>query len=110
MKENCDTRQNCKSDIFRESKTIAKYLNSNRSQIVNLLLSYESLETAQDEINRSIKALRAIKREMKYLCNSGVNYISSFFPINLPLYSLVLFGIIPSFIAKKIYIRPSELA
>jgi len=71
-------------------------------------LSYESFEVAQDEINRSIKALRAIKREMKYLCNSRVDRISSFLPINLPLYSLVLFGIVPSFMAKKVYMRPPK--
>jgi len=73
-------------------------------------LSYESLETAQDEINRSLKTFKAIKREMKYLYNSKVNCISSLFPINLPLYSLVLFGIVPSFMTKKVYIRTSELA
>jgi len=118
MRENYNIHQNFKLNIYRKAKTIAKYLNSNRSQIINILLSYESLETARDEINRSVKTLRAIKREMKYLCNSRVNYISSLFPINLPViflntfwHSTILYGeesLYPSIRIGKAYFRENN--
>lgn len=97
------------SIIPKKAKAIAINLIAHRDELINILLSYESFETARDEIDRSVKALKLIGREKKYLLDDKIEHISTFLPINLPLYSLVLFGIIPSFAAKEIYIRPTDL-
>ena len=82
----------------------------NKEKLVNCLLNYESFETVNNEIERSLDCLLNIRKEKKYLETVCVNSISVFLPINLPLYSLVLFAVIPSFQSLNIYLRPPLLA
>jgi len=101
---------NHKNVILKKTKALAKKLIIHRSRLINILLTYESLETAQDEIDRSIRMLKATEEEIKFLSVAKANYISSFLPINLPLYSLMLFSVVPSLTTiKEVYVRPPEL-
>lgn len=81
-----------------------------KPELIALLTDYETHETAHDEISRSIEALRGVEEEFKPITDplQGIT-MATFFPLNLPLYSLVLFGIIPSFFTSNIYIRPPEV-
>jgi aldehyde dehydrogenase (NAD+) len=85
-------------------------ISCNRQKLVNLLSKYETYETACDEIERSIQALQGMDEELKNLQKplSGL-VTSTFFPLNLPLYSLVLFGIVPSAFSANVFIRPPEI-
>lgn len=98
-----------KSFIIDRAKKLADEISLKRKAIVNLLLDYESYETATDEINRSLRCLNNIKTELKYLSCKKVNSISVFFPLNLPLYSLVLFAVIPSLMTESVFVRPPLL-
>ncbi len=85
-------------------------LKRNKTKLVNLLLDYETYETAIDEFDRSVETLRGLKKEHTGIQNRREDlFIATFFPLNLPIYSLVLFGIAPCFFAKKVFIRPPEI-
>lgn len=81
-----------------------------RKELVELLMQYETHATAEDEIERSLSAIRGLRTEFSHIKKPLSDLtISTFFPLNLPLYSLVLFGIIPSAFAKNVFIRPPEV-
>lgn len=90
-------------------KTILDKIIKNKEAITKILLEIESYETVEDEIFRSIDCLKNIKIEKKYLASSKVKYISAFFPVNLPLYSLIIFGFVPSLMAERIFIKAPEV-
>ncbi len=89
---------------------LASKILQRRYDLVGLLSQYETYETANDEIERSVEALRGMSKELSAIKHPLSNLtISTFFPLNLPLYSLVLFGIAPSVFARQVYIRPPEI-
>jgi hypothetical protein len=88
-----------KDCIIKESSTLER-----------ILLGYESYETFMDEFTRSIDALNNIGREESFLLGNQVGYISTYLPVNLPLYSLVLYGFIPSLMARRNFIKPPKKA
>ncbi|MCK9273261.1 aldehyde dehydrogenase family protein [Candidatus Gracilibacteria bacterium] len=81
-------------------------MKKNRGKIISELLIYESYEAAEDEFLRAVDCLENIEIEKNYLIESNVSSVSAFTPINLPLYSLILFAIVPSLLSKKVYVRP----
>jgi aldehyde dehydrogenase (NAD+) len=98
------------TSFIKLSNEFADILDSRSVDIFELLKTYETYDVVQDEIARSINTLRGLESEMKNITNPKINLnISTFFPLNLPLYSLVLFGIAPSMFSNKVYIRPPEV-
>jgi acyl-CoA reductase-like NAD-dependent aldehyde dehydrogenase len=83
----------------------AEYLERNQEAIRRILVRHESHETAVAEIESSIDALRNLHRELVYLRRRRVDTIAVFLPINLPLYSLMLFAAIPSLMADRVDVR-----
>lgn len=96
-------------DIYQKSNKFADFIKSIKEELIEILLEYESYETAYHEIDRTLKCLYNIRTEGKYLAHGNINSISAFFPLNLPLYSLMLFAVIPSFMAKNVFVRPPLL-
>lgn len=90
---------------FRFAQRICK----NRDEICHILSAYESYETVQHELFQSFDTLTNIDREALFL-NSHVKRISVFLPVNLPLYSLVLFCLVPSFVTDRIVLRAPAYA
>lgn len=79
---------------------------NHRDDIHACLRDYESQSTIEDEIERSLSALDGVYSE--YFDVNELRYeltLATFFPLNLPLYSLVLFAVIPSVLCKRVYIR-----
>lgn len=97
------------NDIIKNTQRLAALIENNKNQLMDILTTYESYETALDEITRSLDCLQNINIEIPYLCFKKIDSMSVFFPLNLPLYSLVLFAIIPSFTSRKIFARPPNL-
>ncbi len=102
-------KKTSKKTILELSKELARRIQEKKEALTTLLLDYESFETAKDELSRSKDCLENIEKEIDYLTMSKVKTMCTFFPVNLPLYSLVIFGLIPSFMSEKVFIRPPHL-
>jgi acyl-CoA reductase-like NAD-dependent aldehyde dehydrogenase len=96
--------------FFEGCKKLSAYIEQHQDSLITLLRRYETDDAAHDEITRSIEALRGVSAEMAMINDplQGLN-IATIFPLNLPLYSLVIFGVIPSAFAKNVFIRPPEV-
>jgi aldehyde dehydrogenase (NAD+) len=96
--------------FFKACNVLAMKIEENRENLTNLLQKYETYETVQDELERSLEALAGFEKEFSTIKKplSGL-IVATFFPLNLPLYSLILFGVAPSRYAANVYIRPPEV-
>lgn len=83
----------------------ADHLERDQALIIQLLTKHESYEAAVGELHSSIDALRNLHRELVGLRQGAVADISVFLPINLPLYSLILFAAVPSLMADRVDVR-----
>lgn len=82
----------------------AQVLKSKKEDIKKVLIKYESNAVINDEIHRSVECLENIKDLNRYF-NGSIQKVCTFFPLNLPLYSLILFGIVPSVNSNEVIIR-----
>jgi acyl-CoA reductase-like NAD-dependent aldehyde dehydrogenase len=91
-------------------RELSVLIQGRRKELAKLLGTYETYETIQDEIQRSINALDGAGDEFANILDplEGLT-IATFFPLNMPLYSLVIFGILPSAFANHVYLRPPEV-
>ncbi len=86
---------------------LADHLDAQREIITGILATYETAEVVEHEINSSIKALRNIRVEYENFNQpNGKVTASCYLPVNMPLYSLILYGVLPSYYFETIYIRP----
>lgn len=81
------------------------HLEALRPQLLSVLSEHETHEAATDEIERSVKALRGLHREFEHLRSASGGDLAVFLPVNLPLYSLVLFAAVPSIMAERVFVR-----
>lgn len=91
------------------AKLLSK-INSSESQIFELLKTYEPTNVIEDELFRTRDYLINIDYEFQGLDTSQIPenlQVASFLPVNLPLYSLILFGFAPSMVAARVITRPS---
>jgi acyl-CoA reductase-like NAD-dependent aldehyde dehydrogenase len=96
--------------FFDICDSLAQTIEVKKSELIQLLTHYETHETAEDEILRSIEALSGMRKEFSGIKTPLENLsIATFFPLNLPLYSLILFAIAPSAFAQHIFLRPPEV-
>lgn len=102
-------REKIQVAITNQCSCLIHTIKLNYNTILYELLTYESFEAAEDEIRRSIDCLQNISQEFEWLSYGKVNLLCSIIPINLPLYSLVLFGIIPGFMSEEVIVRPPIL-
>jgi aldehyde dehydrogenase (NAD+) len=87
------------------AEACADHLEACADQVISVLTQHESFEAANDEVERSIDALRNLHRELAHLRRGVVDSLAVFVPINLPLYSMVLFGAVPSLMTSRVDLR-----
>lgn len=93
---------------MKQKDKLIAIIEQDQEKIVDILISCEPYATAKDEIERSLMTLRGFEKEFsKVKSSKKVGAISTFLPINLPLYSLVLFAIAPSYFADIVHVRVS---
>ena len=92
---------------MQKCKELSDKIETEREQLIEILKRYEPKEVAEYEIDRCLYALRTVGCNNDYF-DKRVDKISVFLPSNLPLYSLILFGIIPSFTTKSLTLKPNS--
>lgn len=97
-------------EFYQRVDTLCQSIKENKQSIKNFLCVYETTATAEDEIERSINTLEGLRDETKEYSRPTVDLkVAVFFPLNLPLYSLILFAVAPHFFAKEVFVRCPEV-
>ncbi len=94
-------------EIRIHANAFADHLLSHSNVIHGVLRRYQSKDVVDDEIQRSVEMLRNIDELQSYFI-SKVNKVSAFLPLNLPLYSFVLFAAVPSYQSLELVVRAPE--
>ncbi|GGY12289.1 hypothetical protein GCM10007160_43660 [Litchfieldella qijiaojingensis] len=89
-------------DLCRE---LSVSLDVRKDKIVSSLSSYQCTNVTEDEIERSKDLLDNITENRQYFVKY-VRGVTSFLPLNQPLYASICFGFIPSLMARDTSIRP----
>ena len=95
-------------EINVKAQSLAFSLLEKKEEIIEVLLNYECYNVAIDEIDRSLDLLLNLAQNKNFFNGAKVSFTASFLPVNQPLYSFVSFGVIPSFMSEKVYIKPSS--
>lgn len=97
------------TEIVQLALRVADTIERNEGLLVSAMLEYEPYGAVKDQLERSVSALRNISVEFDNF-DFKLNKYAAFLPLNLPLYSIVLFGIIPSFYSDRVIVRAPKLA
>jgi acyl-CoA reductase-like NAD-dependent aldehyde dehydrogenase/predicted nucleotidyltransferase len=95
------------ADIEAHAASFADHLLKNRRLVHGILRKYQSWEVVEDEIRRSVEALGTLGEVERYFVGS-ISKVAVFLPLNLPLYSFVLFAAVPSYLSRDVVVRPPE--
>lgn len=82
---------------------IKNKLEENKDKILEILKEIETEKVALEEYNLSLEALSNSSKYTKV----NADIISSYMPMNLPLYSLIIYTVIPRICANQSNYRPS---
>uniref|UniRef100_A0AC34GXY5 Aldehyde dehydrogenase domain-containing protein n=1 Tax=Panagrolaimus sp. ES5 TaxID=591445 RepID=A0AC34GXY5_9BILA len=100
---------NQSKDFITKSKLLKASILKNVKTLHHILSEIQPYKVTTFEIEHSVKTLDMININAGFFYKK-VDYISVFMPSNLPLYSFILFGIVPSFMTnKKLFIKPNQL-
>lgn len=91
-------------EIRKNADNLADHILKNRKALHYILRKFENYDVVEDEINKSADVLKNIA-DLKEYFTGRVNLISTFLPLNIPLYSFVLFAVIPSYQARSLAVR-----
>ncbi|CAO5682407.1 MAG: NAD/NADP-dependent betaine aldehyde dehydrogenase [Holosporales bacterium] len=81
-----------------------------KNELITILSDYQTKNVTEYEIERSVKTLENLNNNRIFFERDKLSYcIASMLPSNLPLYSFILFGVIPGLICDRVYIRPNNL-
>lgn len=97
------------NEFIGQLQILKKNILENEDKLYKTLSVYQSHEVTEDEIFKSIDTIENIDVEKDYLTGcKKLEKLSVFFPLNLQLYSLFIFAIVPGFLFKNVYIRPPQ--
>lgn len=91
-------------EVLAHADKFSAFVKQNKSKIISTLLEYETFEVANDEIDRVLDLLSNLDKNSLYF-KRKVNAVSVSLPCNQPLYALTCFAIVPSLMAKKVYVK-----
>ena len=95
--------------MYSNIRDLIKIIENNQDILQEVLTDIESFPTYKHELWLTQDCLKNIDIEMPYLSNTNVDSISVFLPLNLPLYSITIFCIVPSLMSTALYFRPPTL-
>ena len=91
--------------ISQKAREYADFLEENKENIAHALEDYECYNVVLDEINRSKELLNNLDKNEDYFSGT-VGGVTTFLPLNQPIYATVCFGVIPSLMAEDASLRP----
>lgn len=96
--------------VQRTCEKLKQKIAEKADDLTLILSDYQTYGVSEYEIERCIRTLDRIQENEQYL-SSGKQIEASavMLPSNLPLYSLVVFSLIPSFLCDHVYVRPNSL-
>ncbi len=97
------------SDRLTALQDLVKLLSERRSEILRILTEVSNHKTASDEIDASIEALEGAVAEVIRYAPPAVDQIAVLMPSNIPLYSYILYLVIPSLYSRRLVFRPSRM-
>ena len=97
--------------IYAKAQKLTQKIEEKAENLKAILTDYQTEEVACYEIERCIRTLKGLEQNGAYLQNNNKKITSTavMLPSNLPLYSLVVFGLIPSLLSQQNYVRPNSL-
>lgn len=95
--------------IYQRIKHIICSIKRNEAAILAILRQTETYKTAKSEIDKSVYCLENIDKQVAYIQGSNLCELCVFLPMNQPLYSLVLFAVIPGCMFDRVFCRPPIL-
>lgn len=90
--------------INSHAKKFAKFIESNFEQLAQILLTYESFEVVNDELERTLDLLNNLEENQNFF-KKRIGAIASFLPRNQPLYAFSCFVLVPSYMATEVHFR-----
>ncbi|MEO6077702.1 MAG: aldehyde dehydrogenase family protein [Candidatus Andersenbacteria bacterium] len=94
------------NNVVEHAKSFADHLESQVSNVHTVLRKYESKQVVDDEISRSLEACRSLAEIEEYFPNNPLSQKTAvFLPLNLPLYSFVLFAAMPAYQSNSLVLR-----
>jgi acyl-coenzyme A synthetase/AMP-(fatty) acid ligase/acyl-CoA reductase-like NAD-dependent aldehyde dehydrogenase len=97
------------SDRLTALQDLVKLLSERRSEVLRILTEVSNHRTASDEIDASIEALEGAVAEVIRYRPPAVDQIAVLMPSNIPLYSYILYLVIPSLYSRRLVFRPSRM-
>jgi lysyl-tRNA synthetase class 1 len=91
--------------VLARATKFAAYLQSNVEAIATSLASFECYNVAVDEVDRCIEFLTNLEVNQEYF-RYAIGGVTTFLPLNQPLYATMCFGVVPSLMAREVYLRP----
>ncbi|MGW1680395.1 aldehyde dehydrogenase family protein [Saccharopolyspora sp. NPDC002376] len=89
-------------------RSVVEFLQTNRAQVHELLTEVEHHATANGEIDLCIQTLEGAQEEVLRYQPRAVDSTAVFMPSNIPLYSYVLYLLIPSLYSGEVSFRASS--
>ncbi|MCZ7421941.1 MULTISPECIES: aldehyde dehydrogenase family protein [unclassified Micromonospora] len=87
---------------------LAAMLRRRRSEVIDLLTEVSNYKTAYGEVDAAIAALEGAVDEVTRYAPGPVKQIGVLMPSNIPLYSYILYLVIPSLYSERVVFRPSR--
>lgn len=97
------------TNVVDHARSFAEHLESNASSIHRVLRQCQSKEVVDDEIERSVETMLHLSEIQKYFLATTLSQKTAvFLPLNLPLYSFVLFAAMPAYQSVSVTIRAPQ--
>ncbi|AOM42913.1 hypothetical protein A9255_15140 [Xenorhabdus hominickii] len=93
------------NQVKEKCDTLSFELKKHSNALIDALAGYQCKIVTEDEILRSIDLLNNIEKNKEYF-KKNIYGVTSFLPLNQPIYASVCFGFIPSLMAENVCIRP----
>lgn len=104
------TKLKTKHIRLTQATLLAEKIREHALTLKSILSDYQTDDVTTYEIERAIQTLRGLPLDENIANTDGkIDLISVLLPSNLPLYSLVVFALIPSLFSSSVCVRPNSI-